>query len=139
MRFRTSTKKIMCIRTTYVPGVDGVPGRGVDKTIASVDLWSTSVPEDVKALLDDGEQQQLQEFLNERQQRSDKLITGYALEKLGKTLKTAAKALDNPEILGRELTQAEIAAIWEGLDAMRLKMKRAGYPRPKAAVGEGGE
>ncbi|MBA1205364.1 MULTISPECIES: hypothetical protein [Pseudomonas] len=139
MRFKTSAKKIMCIRTTYVPGADGVPGRGVDKTIVSVDLWSTSVPEDVKDLLDEAEQQQLQAFLDERQQRSEKLMTGYALEKLAKNLETATKALDNPEILGRELTQAEIVAIWRGLDAMRLKMKRAGYLRPKTSAGEGGK
>lgn len=139
MRFKTSAKKIMCIRTTYVPGADGAAGRGVDKTIVSVDRWATSVPEDAKALLDESEQQQLQALLDERQQQSDKLMTGYALEKLGKTLQTAAKALESPEILGRELTQAEVVSIWEGLDAMRLKMKRAGYPRPKAMAGEGAE
>lgn len=138
MRFKTSAKKIMCIRTTYQPGPDGKAGRGQDKTIISIDLWSKTVPDEAKALLDESEQQQLQAFLEERQQYSDQVLTEYTLQKLGKTLQVAIKGLEAPADGARKLTDDEVAAIWAGLDGMRLMMKRAGYPRPKAA-GEGAE
>lgn len=142
MRFKTSAKKIMCIRTTYLPGSDGKAGRGQDKTVISIDLWSKTVPDEAKVLLDESEQKQLQAFLTERQQHSDQVIGEYTLQKLGKTLQVAVKALESPETLDRALSDEEVTAIWAGLDSMRTMMRRAGYQRPKGdgkAEGEGAE
>jgi len=138
MRFKTSAKKIMCIRTVYQPGVDGKAGRGHDKTIISIDAWAKSVPDEAKELLDESELQQLQTYLKERQQHSDQVMAEYTLQKLGKTLQVAINGLEAPADGARRLTDEEVSAIWAGLDGMRLMMKRAGYPRVKAA-GEGAE
>lgn len=138
MRFKTSAKKIMCIRTTYQPGPDGKAGRGQDKTIISIELWSKTVPDEAKALLDESEQQQLQEFLDDRQKSNSEANSRYTLRGLGKTLQVAINGLEAPADGDRRLTDDEVTAIWAGLDSMRTMMKRAGYPRPKPA-GEGAE
>jgi len=126
MRFKETTKKILCIRTTYNPD----KGRGEDKTVASIWRFAESVTDEVREQLTADELVQLENYLKSKNDNMAFYKQQFALQsRIVEEIKDGLKGLENPEIRG-SVTPDQAAEIWAGLDAMRRAMRRAGFDRP---------
>lgn len=125
MQIRIQGRKAQLIRAVYSSELK----RSVQKVIAGISPYATSIPADVAALLTPDELAQVQAWIDERSAKQSDADARYACSSLARTAIAAAKHLQDHDI-----KDSEADAIWEALGAVQRALKKAGHPRPKKAV-----
>lgn len=125
MQIKERGKKVVCIKTEYVPEKKRTYGRQV----ASQDSYLSTVSEEVRRQLKKEDVDQLQKWLDDRQEkdRVDSIKRGLSV--VSSTQARAAKALNSG--LTDEFDEQQASEIWESISQLQKALKKAGYPRPR--------
>ena len=125
MQIKERGKKVVCIKTEYVPEKKRTYGRQV----ASQDSHLTTVSEEVCRQLDKKDVDELQKWLDDRAKKEEVDNIRRRLSIAAVVTAGAAYALD--EGLGEDLDAEQAAAIWAGIAKLQRALKKAGHPRPR--------
>lgn len=127
MQIRERGKKVICIKTEYVPEKKRTYGRQV----ASQESYLSTVSDDVRQQLSKDEVDELQNWLDDRAKKEEVDNVKRGLSLAASVQFRAAEALDTG--LGDDLTEQGAALIWEGIAKLQKALKKAGHPRPSPA------
>lgn len=127
MQFRVQARRVQCIRATYDPSVK----RARQVVVASFSRWSDSIPTDEVADLTDQERAELATWWAEQRAEQGARLRQAGFYSLG--LRLGAMADDVEQAADGELSAEQAAAAWEQIARLQKALKRAGFPRPKAA------
>jgi len=118
MQIREKGRKVLCIRTEYIPEKK----RTIGKTVASQEIGLSTVSEEVCRHLEKEEVDQLKKWLSNREekQKVDRLETSLSI--LSGVLTRSAKALDN----SAELDDKQVSEIIDGLDRLKKSLHKRG-------------
>lgn len=125
MQIREKGKKLLCIRTQYVPEKK----RTVGVTVASQDRYMSTVSEEVCRQLTKEEVEQLEKWLSERSEKKAVDRLDFSLSFVAKYMDEAAKALD-VDGLKIGLSDEKAAEIWQAHEQLSKALKRAGFKKP---------
>lgn len=126
MQIREKGRKVLCIRTEYVPEKKRTYGR----TVASQESYLSTVSEEVRRLLSDEEVDELEKWLSDREERRSVESLKLSLSHVRHTVSRAADALSVDE-LKESLSSEQADEIWLALDKMSKAMRKAGFKKPK--------
>lgn len=124
MQIRERGKKVVCIKTEYVPEKKRTYG----KTVASQPKYMSTVSDEVCQQLTKEEVDELQKWLDDRQKERNVDSIKADLSIIRSVSNGAAEALERE--LG-ELTDDQAAEIWAGIARLQKALKKAGHPRPQ--------
>jgi hypothetical protein len=118
MQIREKGRKVLCIRTEYIPEKK----RTIGKTVASQDIGLSTVSEEVCRHLEKEEVDQLKQWLSDREEKRkvDRLETSLSI--LPGVLTRSAAALDN----SAELDEKQVDEIVAGLDRLKKSLRNRG-------------
>ena len=125
MQIRQKGKRILLIRTEYVPEKKRTYGR----TVASINYALSNVEqldEETRAKLDPKEEDQLQAWFDDRQTKNQRSMLKFSLETLPTTLKECREALSF-EGADPGMTADWVKSVYEELPKLRRKLKDKGY------------
>lgn len=125
MQIKERGKKVVCIKTEYVPEKKRTYGRQV----ASQDSCLSTVSDKVRRQLNQSDVDELQKWLDDRAKRRDDDMHKMYLSTIRYTLKSAVESLEAG--FGEILDEKEAAAIWENIARLQKALKKAGHPRPR--------
>lgn len=129
MQIREKGRKVLCIRTEYVPEKKRTFGR----TVASQESYLSTVSEEVRQQLTKEEVDELEEWLSKREEskRVDSLTI--RLSMIASWMGSAADALDVDSI--REgLSTEQADEIWQTHERLSKSLRRHGFKKPKSAA-----
>lgn len=130
MQIRERGKQILCIRTEYVADKKRTYGR----TVARQDKGLSTVSEEVRAVLDAEEVEQLQAWLDERRQQRKRDYHHATFIMLPQALKDASAALDDDSVRDG-LSTDQIDDLWRAHEQLSKALKKHGFKKPeKSAV-----
>lgn len=98
--------------------------------MASFNKYSSTIPQEVRELLEPGEIDQVEEFLAQKQAALKESTLKGSLSNLPWALAQVHEALQSPQHYSH-LSPEKVAEIWEGLDRVRKSMRKAGFVKPK--------
>jgi len=124
MQFREQGRKIQCIRSTYDPASK----RSHQKVVATLKRWADEIPSDELEKLTEAEQQELTTWFSARQAEQTNRATAREVEKGEETLNALANAI---QAISSEMTDAQGAAVWQGLEKVAKALRKAKKPKPK--------
>lgn len=125
MQFREKGKKLLCIRSEYVPEKK----RTVGVTVASQDKYLSTVSEEVCRQLEKEEVDQLKEWLSKRTEKWSVDRLSSQLSIIHVQMAKAAEALDDDR-LENSLSNERAAEIWEAHEKLSKALKKAGFKKP---------
>lgn len=125
MQIKERGKKVVCIKTEYVPEKLRTYGRQV----ASQESWMVTVSEDVRRQLSKEDVDELQKWLDDRAEKEKVDSVKRGLTLVASMQARAAEALDAG--FGDDLSEERAAAIWESISQLQKALKKAGHPRPR--------
>lgn len=125
MQIKERGKKVVCIKTEYVPERKRTYGRQV----ASQDYRLKTVSEEVRRQLSKKDVDELQKWLDDRAKKEEVDTLQFKLSTIGYSVNKAAEALDAG--LGEDLDEEEAARIWAGISRLQKALKKSGHPRPR--------
>lgn len=125
MQIKERGRKVVCIKTEYVPEKKRTYGRQV----ASQDSHLTTVSEEVRRQLNKEDVDDLQKWLDDRAKKEEVDTLKFKLSTIGYSVNKAAEALDAG--LGEDLDAEQAAAIWAGISRLQKALKKSGHPRPR--------
>lgn len=126
MQIREKGRKVLCIRTEYVPEKKRTFGR----TVASQESFLSTVSDEVRQQLTKEEVDQLQEWLSERDKAREVDSLKTRLSMVGRWMESAADALEVDDL--REGLSADQAdAIWEAHERLSKALRRHGFKKPQ--------
>lgn len=125
MQIKERGKKVVCIKTEYVPEKKRTYGRQV----ASQESWMSTVSDDVRRQLNKEDVDELQKWLDDRAKKEEVDSLRSCLSIAASVTAGAADALDAG--LGDDLDDEKAEAIWENLARLQKALKKAGHPRPR--------
>lgn len=131
MQIREKGKKLLCIRTVYVPEKK----RTVGVTVASQERWLTTVSEEVCQQLKKEEVDQLEKWLSDRKEKENVVRLEYSLLFAADQMEKAAEAL-TVDGLEKDLSERQVAEIWQAHENLSKALKKAGYKKPAKAKGQ---
>ena len=124
MQIKERGKKVVCIKTEYVPEKKRTYGRQV----ASQAKHLSTVSDDARQQLTPEEVEEFQAWLDKREQEraesSLRVSLSFAVDYTGE----AAEALEKGVA---ELTEERANKLWEDMARLQKALKKAGHPRPK--------
>jgi hypothetical protein len=131
MQFREQGRKIQCIRSTYNPATK----RSDQRVIASFPNYVDEPPAELGEL-SEAEREELKAWFGARKSAQEASRNKFSSQMAGATLTYLAKAI---EAAGKEMTPAEVEAVWKGLHAVTVAMRRHGHkkakgPKPEAVI-----
>jgi len=127
MQIREKGRKVLCIRTEYVPEKKRTFGR----TVASQESYLSTVSKEVRQQLSEEEVDQLKKWLSEREANEAVDSLERKLSIVASVMTGAADALEVDSI--REGLSAEQAdAIWQAHERLSKALRRHGFKKPKA-------
>ena len=131
MQFREKGKKVLCIRSAYVPEKK----RTIGITIASQNSYMSTVSEEVCRQLEKEEVDQFKKWLSEREEKRsvDRLDT--SLSFVASWMEQAANGLA-VDSLKNSLSEEEAAKIWEAHEKLSKALKKAGFNKPVKPKGQ---
>lgn len=118
MQIREKGRKVLCIRTEYIPEKK----RTIGKTVASQDIGLSTVSGEVCRQLEKEEVDQLKQWLSEREEREAVDRLKRSLSILPGVMTRSAAALD----ASAELDPDQVDDIIEGLDALKKSLRKRG-------------
>lgn len=124
MQFREQGQKIQCIRSAYDPASK----RSHQKLVAAFDKWADKIPSAESEKLTEAEQHELATWFSARQAAKADSQSKYRVSTGGSLLVGLAEAI---QANSNELTEAQAAAIWQGLDKVAKALRKAGKPKAK--------
>lgn len=124
MQIRESGKKVICIKTEYVPEKKRTYGR----TVASQEKYLSTVSDEVRQQLSSDEVDELQKWLDDREEKNRVDGLKGSLSVVRACLPEAAEALETE--VG-DLTEDQARKLWEGMERLQKALKKAGHPRPR--------
>jgi molecular chaperone DnaK (HSP70) len=124
MQIRERGKKVVCIKTEYVPEKKRTYGR----VVASQDKFLSTVSDDVCQQLSKEEVDELQKWLDDRQEKETVDMLERRLSIVRAVTEGAAEALERD--LG-ELADSQADEIWQAMARLQKALKKAGHPRPR--------
>ena len=124
MQIKERGKKVVCIKTEYVPEKKRTYGRQV----ASQYRYLSTVSDDARQQLTDEEVEELQEWLDKREQKAAKSRLRVSLSLAVDYTAEAAEALEEGVA---ELTEEKANKLWEDMARLQKALKKAGHPRPR--------
>ena len=124
MQIRESGKKVICIKTEYVPEKKRTYGR----TVASQDRYLSTVSNEVRQQLSSDEVDELQKWLDDRAKKDEVDTLKFKLSTIGYSMSKAAEALETE---AGELDEKQAADAWEAISRLQKALKKAGHPRPR--------
>lgn len=125
MQIKERGKKVVCIKTEYVPERKRTYGRQV----ASQDYRLKTVSEEVRRQLSKKDVDELQKWLDDRAKKEEVDTLEMRLSIAASVTAGAADALDAG--LGEDLDAEEAARIWAGIAKLQKALKKSGHPRPR--------
>ena len=126
MQIREKGRKVLCIRTEYVPEKKRTFGR----TVASQESFLSTVSEEVRQQLTKKEVEQLQEWLSEREKAREVDSLKTRLSMVDRWMESAADALEVDDL--REGLSADQAdAIWQAHERLSKALRRHGFKKPQ--------
>lgn len=126
MQIREKGRKVLCIRTEYVPEKKRTYGR----TVASQSAHLSTVTKEVRQQLTKEEVDELEEWLSRREETRRVGSLDTRLSMIAMWMRSAADALDVDSI--REgLSTEEADAIWQAHEMLSKSLRRHGFKKPK--------
>lgn len=126
MQIREKGRKLLCIRTKYVPEKK----RTVGVTVASQESYMTTVTNEVRQQLTEEEIVQLKTYLSERAERENTDRMQNCLSMLAGWMDRAAEALD-VDSLRDGLSPEQADRIWQAHERLSKSLRRNGFRKPK--------
>lgn len=124
MQIRESGKKVICIKTEYVPEKKRTYGR----TVASQNRYLSTVTNEVRQQLSGEEVDELQKWLDDRAEKEKVDRLNLSLSTIGYNINKAAEALETE---AGELDEKQAAYAWDAIARLQKALKKAGHPRPR--------
>lgn len=124
MQIKERGKKVVCIKTEYVPEKKRTYGRQV----ASQDYRLTTVSEEVRRQLNKEDVDELQKWLDDRAKQDEVDTLKFKLSTIGYSMNKAAEALETE---AGELDEKQAADAWEAISRLQKALKKAGHSRPR--------
>lgn len=128
MQIREKGRKVLCIRTEYVPEKKRTYGR----TVASQEKYLSTVTNEVRQQLTNEEVDQLEEWLKDRASRQAADRQASSLSLIAGWMDQAAAALDNDSLVSG-LSDEQADEIWHAHERLSKALRRGGYRKPKSA------
>lgn len=122
MMFREKGKKILCMRSEYVPDIK----RTKAVTVASLDRWQSTVPDEVRQHLTEGEVASLQDWLSKRTDKKTYDRRKYDLSTVARDVRYATEALAIDD-LRQQMTADRAAEIYAAMDGLKKALRKAGF------------
>lgn len=126
MQIREKGKKLLCIRTVYVPEKK----RTVGVTVASQESYLSTVSEKVSQQLTKEEVDQLTEWLAKRAENDTVNRLKFSLSYVAPRMGEAAEAL-TVNGLKEGLSEQQAAEIWQAHERLAKALRKAGFKKPK--------
>lgn len=123
MQFREQGKKIQCIRSAYDPASK----RSHQKVVGAFDRWADKLPSAGLEDLTDAERQELAGWFDAKQAKRAASRQQWKLGDGPQSLADLADSIRSAE----SLTDAQAAAMWQGLADVAKALRKAGHPKPK--------
>lgn len=124
MQIRERGKKVVCIKTEYVPEKKRTYGR----TVASQSKYMSTVSYEVCQQLNKEEVDELQKWLDDRQERQNVSSLQVSLSFVVDYTAEAAEALETG---AADLSDEQADKLWQDMARLQKALKKAGHPRPK--------
>lgn len=131
MQFREKGKKVLCIRSVYVPEKK----RTIGVTAASQDKDLSTVSKEVGRHLEIEEVDQLEKWLSDREDKKAVDRLKNSLHDVASEMNKSATAL-NFDSLKNGLSDEEAAKIWEAHEKLSKALKKAGFNKPTKPKGQ---
>lgn len=131
MQFREKGKKVLCIRSEYVPEKK----RTIGVTVASQEKYMTTVSEEVCRQLEKEEVDQLKKWLSDREEKEtvDRLSGSLSIARPVMSKAADALAVDS---LRDGLSEEQASEIWEAHEKLSKALKKAGFKKPVKPKGQ---
>lgn len=126
MQIREKGRKVLCIRTEYVPEKKRTFGR----TVASQESFLSTISDEVRQQLTREEVDQLQEWLSERDKAREVDSLETRLSMVGRWMESAADALEVDSIK-KGLSADQADAIWQSHERLSKALRRHGFKKPQ--------
>ena len=127
MQIREKGKKVVCIRTEYVPEKKRTFGR----TVASQPSYMSTVSEEVRQQLSKEEVDSLEKWLSDRAESRAVDSLDIRLSFVASYMASAADALE-VDSLREGLSKEQADAIWQAHERLSKALRRHGFKKPKA-------
>ena len=127
MQIREKGRKVLCIRTEYVPEKKRTFGR----TVASQPSYMSTVSEKVRQQISKEEVDELKEWLSRREEKRDADRLKTALSTVALWMGEAADALD-VDSMREGLSTEKADDIWQTHERLSKALRRHGFKKPKA-------
>lgn len=131
MQIREKGKKLLCIRTVYVPEKK----RTVGVTVASQESYLSTVSNEVCQQLTKEEVDQLTEWLSKRSENDTVNRLKFSLSYVASRMEEAAEAL-TVDGLKEGLSEQQAAEIWQAHEKLSKALKKAGFKKPAKPKGQ---
>lgn len=128
MQIREKGRKVLCIKTEYIPEKK----RTIGKTVASQDKYLSTASESVRQHLSKDEVDELNNWLSEREKKANVDSLKLSLSTINYSLSKAAEGLDE----GIQVSEEKAQAIYAAVDRLQKSLRKAGFKRAKKAKNE---
>lgn len=125
MQIREKGRKVLCIRTEYVPEKK----RTFGKTVASQPTHLSTVSEEVRQQLTKEEVDSLEKWLSEREESKTADRLHNRLSIAASVMSGAADALE-VDSLRESLSREDADAIWQAHEQLSKALRRHGFKKP---------
>lgn len=125
MQIREHGQKVVIIKTEYDPAIKRTRGR----TVASQDIYMSTVSDDVRRRLSEEEVDQLERWLSIRSKKMNVDMLASYLSTAAHSIGRVAEAL-YVDSLRDGLSPAAAAEIYDAIDGLTKAMRKAGHRRP---------
>ena len=132
MQIKEERGQVRLIRYVYIKE----KGRTVNRQIAKFEGYLDEPPQEVVALLDEGEKAELEAFMAEKRARRDELRKRGAVRQLPEALVNAADAIRDGDAGALLASPHYVDQLLDGLDALKKELRKEGVKitrGPKAA------
>lgn len=125
MQIREKGRKVLCIRTEYVPEKKRTYGR----TVARQESFLSTVSDEVRHKLTADEAKELADWLAKRAEKQSADMRKLHLSGVARWMDLATEALDDDGILDG-LSGEQADAIWQAHERLSKALRRQGYRKP---------
>lgn len=125
MQFKRKGNKINVLAYR---GYDREKRRAVVKMVGSMSAHTYTPSENLLENLTDDEREELQKYIEDARQESDRQARRYAVDAIPSRLADAAEAITAGEV---EPSEAWAAEVWAAMTTLGRALRRAGLPRPR--------
>jgi hypothetical protein len=125
MQIRRRGKKIEFLRSQYIPEKKA----STQTMIGSQDYFIDYLESELKKKMEPIEFQQAEDFFKQRQRETAATSKKLAVRFVASEIRGAAKAIED----GQELSADQAVSIYQAMDDLAKRLKRAGFPKSVVA------